>query len=124
MSQIKFSYSGQELVFTSHIVYPVSAPYSPPQAVVALADGGELVETVGQYPVKYFDLVFDHITAAEVASAFNWFESTVNWKAAVFTYHDHAGTQHQVTYDLPQAWDPKLVSYNVYSLNIRLKRAE
>ncbi len=123
MSKIKFSYGAQQLVFSSNIVYPVTAPYSPPQAVVALADGGDLVETVGQFPAQYYDLVFNRITENEVIAARNWFQSVVFWKAYVFTYHDPKGDQHQVTYDLPQIWEPQWTDFGVYSLKIRLKEA-
>jgi hypothetical protein len=122
MSKIKFSYGSTELVFASSIVYPVTMPRQIGQAMIPLAGGGERIETVGRHDTQEFPLVWNYISLPEINAMLNWFDSVVSWAVRVFTYHDPVGSQHNVRWLLPQAWDPQWVDYNRYSLSIRLKK--
>lgn len=121
MSNIIFSLGAVNIEIASSIIYPVSSPIDNGQMGQRLASGISRIETVGAIVIQQFPLVWDKITSDDIANIYSWFENTVNWGATPFTYHDYEGNTHNVRWQTPQLWDPKLIGYNLYSLQINLE---
>lgn len=120
-----FQYGQDFVIFDTCPDYPFSQPEDSRQSGIQLASGKFRVETVGAVTLKEYILNWSSLSKSEVDATYSFLKNVVNWSAIPFSFsvaNIDVGSS-SVIVKPGFLWNPQLVSYNKYSLQITLQEA-
>lgn len=120
-----FQYGTDVVIFDACPDYPFTQPEDSGQSGIQLASGRFRVETVGAVSLKEYFLNWSSLSKSEVDATYNFLKNVVNWSAIPFSFSianiDVGSTS--VIVKPGFIWNPQLIAYNKYSLQITLQEA-
>jgi len=95
MAHIIFTKGGSTFTFSKGRVFPISDP-AQVNVPTDMSDGGQMYAYNKGIAEKFYNLVFQKLSATDQSQFETWLKTTVVGPASTFTFTDEAGATHTV----------------------------